>query len=75
MDVWPNETPPSGDELRAGVAEAEGLLSLLTDTIDAELIEAAPALRAISNYAVGYDNVDLDAAARRGIPSATRPTC
>ncbi len=73
VEVWPGETPPSRDELRAGVAEAEGLLSLLTDAVDADLIEAAPALRAISNYAVGYDNIDLEAAARRGIPVGHTP--
>ncbi|HYN50217.1 MAG TPA: D-glycerate dehydrogenase, partial [Thermoleophilaceae bacterium] len=53
--------------------ELEGLLSLLTDPVDAELIEAAPALRAISNYAVGTDNVDLDAASERGIPVGNTP--
>jgi lactate dehydrogenase-like 2-hydroxyacid dehydrogenase len=55
------------------VAEAEGLLSLLTDTVDAELIAAAPRLRAISNYAVGTDNVDLDAATARGIQVGNTP--
>ena len=48
--------------------ELDGLLAMLTDRVDAELIAAAPRLRAISNYAVGTDNVDLDAASARGIP-------
>ncbi len=52
---------------------ADGLLSLLTDAVDAELIGAASGLRAISNYAVGVDNVDLGAATARGIPVGNTP--
>ena len=55
--------------------ELEGLLSLLTDPVDAELIAAAPNLRAISNYAVGVDNVDVEAATARGIPVGNTPAC
>jgi glyoxylate reductase len=73
VDLWEGDTAPSAEALRERVAECEGLLSLLTDTVDAELIAAAPALRAISNYAVGVDNIDLDAAARRGIPVGNTP--
>jgi glyoxylate reductase len=73
VDVWPHRLPPTRDELRENVAKAEGLLSLLTDTIDEELLDAAPELRAISNYAVGTDNVDLAAATRRGIPVGNTP--
>ncbi len=50
--------PPPREELMARAPEVEGLLSLLTDPVDAELIQAAPRLRAISNYAVGVDNVE-----------------
>jgi glyoxylate reductase len=71
--VWPNRLPPAPEELAAAVAEAEGLLSLLTDRVDATLLEAAPRLRAISNYAVGVDNVDLEAASARGIPVGHTP--
>jgi len=68
------ETAPLGrEELMAGLVEVDGLLSLLTDEIDAEMIAAAPRLRAISNYAVGSDNVDLDAATERGIPVGNTP--
>lgn len=56
-----------------GVAEAEGVLSLLTEPITAELIAAAPGLVAISNYAVGVDNVDVTAATARGIPVGHTP--
>ncbi len=65
--------PPTTDELRAGVADAEGLLCLLTDRVDAALLEAAPQLRVISNYAVGSDNIDLDAARARGIAVGVTP--
>jgi glyoxylate reductase len=73
VDVWPEPEPPDDDELRSRVADAEGLLALLTDRVDAELIAASPSLRAISNYAVGTDNVDLDAATARGIPVGHTP--
>ncbi|MGH2923233.1 MAG: 2-hydroxyacid dehydrogenase, partial [Solirubrobacterales bacterium] len=71
--VWPEPLPPPREELLARAPEIEGLLSLLTDPVDADLIAAAPRLRAISNYAVGVDNVDLEAAARRGIPVGNTP--
>ncbi|MGI8507572.1 MAG: 2-hydroxyacid dehydrogenase, partial [Solirubrobacteraceae bacterium] len=54
-------------------ADAEGLLSLLTDRVDAALIHSCPKLRAIANYAVGYDNIDLAAAAARGIAVGNTP--
>jgi glyoxylate reductase len=73
MEVWPEQMPPGRDQLLARAPELDGLLSLLTDPVDAELIEAAPRLRAISNYAVGVDNVDLEAAAARGIPVGNTP--
>jgi glyoxylate reductase len=73
VEVWPHRLPPTPDELREHVAGKEGLLSLLTDTVDQALLDAAPDLRAISNYAVGTDNVDLDAATRRGIPVGNTP--
>src|SRR3954471_13400703 len=73
MQVWSERTVPPPDELRRKAAEAEGLLSLLTDSIDSELIDACTNLRAISNYAVGVDNVDLPAATARGIPVGNTP--
>jgi glyoxylate reductase len=73
VEVWPGRTPPPRAELLARAPELDGLLSLLTDRVDAELIDAAPRLRAISNYAVGVDNVDLEAAAARGIPVGNTP--
>jgi glyoxylate reductase len=60
-------------ELLAGARGHHGLLCLVTDRVDDELLDAAPSLRAVANYAVGYDNVDLDAATRRGIPVTNTP--
>ena len=67
VDVWPEAVPPSREELSRGLEGADGLLCLLTDQIDAALLEGAPRLRVISVLAVGYDNVDVAAATRRGI--------
>ncbi len=67
VKVWEGELPPSREVLLQELEEAEGVLSLLTDTIDAELMDAAPRLRAVSNYAIGYDNIDVQAATERGI--------
>jgi glyoxylate reductase len=55
------------NELLAGVREADGLICLLTDHIDREVINAAPNLRVIANVAVGYNNIDTTAAQARGI--------
>ena len=71
--VWPERLPPSREDLLAGARNAEGLLCLLTDAIDDEVISAAPGLRAISNYAVGSDNIDVAAATARGIPVGNTP--
>jgi glyoxylate reductase len=73
VDVWPDPLPPGREELLARGPQLEGLLSLLTDPVDAGVLAAAPRLRAISNYAVGVDNVDLDAATTRGIPVGNTP--
>jgi len=73
VDVWPERMPPPQDVLRERAARVDGLLALLTDRVDAALLEACPDLRVISNYAVGSDNVDLEAAAARGIPVGITP--
>jgi glyoxylate reductase len=73
VDVWPERQPPSPVALRQRTADAEALLCMLTDVVDAELLDAAPRLRAIANFAVGSDNIDLDAARARGIPVGVTP--
>jgi glyoxylate reductase len=59
--------------LKAALADADALLPLLTDPVDAELMDAGPKLRIIANCAVGYDNIDLEAAAKRGMPVTNTP--
>lgn len=73
VDLWPGDMPPPDAELRRRVAAADGLLCLLTDRIDAQLLEAAPRLRVISTMAVGYDHIDVAAAAARGIAVGHTP--
>ena len=73
-DVWADELPPPRDELLRRVAGVDGLLSLLTDRVDDELFDAAgPQLRVVSNFAVGFDNIDVPACTRRGIPVGNTP--
>ena len=73
VELWRGSLPPGREWLLERVSFAEGILSLLTDRIDGELIAAAPRLRVISNYAVGVDNIDLLAAAARAIPVGCTP--
>jgi glyoxylate reductase len=73
-DVWSEDRPPPRDELLRRVAGCDGILTLLTDRVDEELLDAAgPRLRVVSNLAVGYDNVDVPACARRGIAVGNTP--
>jgi glyoxylate reductase len=73
MEVWPGDMPPPREALLEGVAEAEGLLSLLVDQVDTELLDAAPRLRAVANYAIGFDNIDVEAATARDIQVGHTP--
>ena len=73
-DVWQDELPPQRDELLRRVAGCDGILTLLTDRVDDALLDAAgPGLKVVSNYAVGYDNIDVPACARRGIAVGNTP--
>ena len=67
MEVWPDTLPPSYDVLLEKTRDAEGILSMLSDRIDANLIENSPNLKVISSMAVGTDNIDVAGATRRGI--------
>jgi glyoxylate reductase len=73
VEIWPAPSAVPPETLTEKTAHAEGLLSMLTDRVDAELLDAAPGLKAIANYAVGTDNIDLDAATERGIPVGNTP--
>lgn len=67
-ELWPDvEYPPPRSVLIEKVRDKDGLLCLLTDRIDAEVMDAAPNLKVISTYSVGYDHIDIDAATKRGI--------
>jgi glyoxylate reductase len=74
MDLWEDELPPPREELLRRVAGCDGVLTLLTDRVDDEFLDAAgKKLRVVSNYAVGFDNIDVAACARRGIPVGNTP--
>lgn len=72
--LWEGDLPPDRSTLLERTRSMSGLLCLLTDRIDAEVMDAAgPDLRVISNHAVGVDNIDLTEATRRGIPVGNTP--
>jgi glyoxylate reductase len=73
VDLWDDEMPPPAAELRARARQADGVLSMVTDRFDAAMIRALPRLRAISNLAVGVDNIDLAAATRAGVAVGHTP--
>ena len=73
-DVWPDEIPPSREILLERVRGVDGLLCLLTDRIDAVVMDAAgPGLEVVSSFSVGVDNVDVAAATARGISVGNTP--
>src|SRR5438105_892076 len=72
-EIWTDPLPPSYAVLRQKAAGCEGVVSLLTDKIDAALMDAAPRLKVISNYAVGFNNIDVAAATARGIAVGNTP--
>jgi glyoxylate reductase len=72
-EVWLDPLPPPNDVLLARVADRDGLVALLTDRIDAALLDAAPRLKVVSNYAVGFNNVDVAAATARGVAVGNTP--
>src|SRR4051795_12007042 len=69
VEVWSEPQPPTRDALTG----REALLTMVVDPVDAGVIDASPDLVAIANYGVGTDNVDLEAASRRGIPVGNTP--
>ena len=73
MEVWEDFLPPAYELIYDKVADLAGLLCLLTDRIDPPLMDAGSNLKVISNMAVGFDNIDIDAASERGIPVGNKP--
>ena len=71
--VWPKETPPPKEMLLKEIADVDGLICLLTSKIDEEIINAGKNLKVISQVAVGYDNIDVEAASKRGIVVTNTP--
>jgi glyoxylate reductase len=74
VDLWQGELPPTREELSLHLRGVDGLLCLLTDKIDGDVMdEAGPQLKVISNHAVGFDNIDVPAATARRIPVGNTP--
>ncbi len=72
-EVWPEPLPPPHELLLKRAADCDGLVTLLTDRIDAGLLDAAPRLKVVSNYAVGFNNIDVAAATARGVAVGNTP--
>lgn len=73
MTLWEDELPPPYAVLKEQAAQSEGLLTLLSDQINDELLQAAPSLKVVSQMAVGFDNIEVAAATARGIPVGHTP--
>ena len=73
MTVWEGELPPPREVMLQKARESDGLVTLLTDKVDGELMDVNPRLKVISNYAVGFDNINIPAATERGIPIGNTP--
>lgn len=73
VELNPYDRPMTRDELISAMRGKDGLLCLLTDVIDAEVMDASDSLRVIANYAVGFNNIDVEAATRRAIAVCNTP--
>ncbi|HOM81897.1 MAG TPA: D-glycerate dehydrogenase [Armatimonadota bacterium] len=73
VEVWEDELPPPRDLILDKIGELDGILALLTDKMDAEVMDRGKKLKVIANYAVGFDNVDVAAATERGILVTNTP--
>ena len=73
MEFWPGEFPPPYEKLLEKTLNADGMVCMLSDRIDANLMKNSPKLKVISTMAVGYDNIDVAAANARGIKVGNTP--
>ncbi len=73
MEVWPDDPPPTAEQLRSKLTDTEGVLINIMDRVDATLLDAAPRLRVVSQLAAGLDNVDVQECTRRGILLGSTP--
>ncbi len=67
VSIWPGTLPPTREELVEFAKGAVGALTLLTERIDAEVLDSLPSLKVVSNMAVGFDNIDVEACTARGV--------
>ncbi len=67
LEVWPDDEPPTPEQLQEALADVDGALINVMDRIDAPLLDAAPKLKVISQVAVGLDNIDIPEATKREI--------
>ena len=72
-DLQLEESPLSPEQLRERIRDKQGLICVLTDRVDEPLLDASPGLKVVANIAVGYDNIDASAAARRGVVVTNTP--
>jgi glyoxylate reductase len=74
MTLYDGDGAMPRDRLLAEVTGKAGVITLLTDRVDDEFLDAAgPALRIVANYAVGFDNIDVPACTRRGVLASNTP--
>jgi glyoxylate reductase len=73
VTVWPSENPPSKEEIIDHASDCQGLITLLSDPIDADLISKLSRLKVIAQYAVGYDNINVGEATQRGVMVTNTP--
>ncbi|MCY4544459.1 MAG: D-glycerate dehydrogenase [Gemmatimonadetes bacterium] len=73
VDVNPHDRAMTREEFLASARDRDGLLCLLTEDIDDEVLDLSPGLKGVAIYAVGYNNIDVDACTRRGIPVTNTP--
>jgi glyoxylate reductase len=72
-DVWPHDRAPTREELVHGCRDADALVCLLTEKVDAEVLAAAPRLKIVANVAVGFDNLDVAAGTKAGVVMTNTP--
>lgn len=73
VESYPDDPPMERQRLLRSVTDKEGLLCTITDRIDREVLDRAPALKVIANFGVGFEHIDLEAASRRGLPVTNTP--
>ena len=73
VEIFPEDRQPTKEEIIHGVRNADALISLLSDPIDRKVIDSAPKLKVIGNYAVGFNNIDVEYAKKKGIVVVNTP--